>query len=169
MHSFKSKPTNKSVMSPIKFILLASLVLNTFRKYLDWIKLQFSQYNGPSCWISICFEELPIASPFQCPLPLPDSWLKSMRPSLSRAMLRKRINRRILSHILDLSLEIDSRYKPYYNNFASSKIRNWTELNMDSNHNIYNHFSFSCCYVNISRSLLGRPTWWKPPQWKLWK
>ena len=29
MHSFKSKPTNKSVMSPIKFILLASLVLNT--------------------------------------------------------------------------------------------------------------------------------------------
>ena len=29
MHSFKSKPTNKSVMSPIKFILLASVVLNT--------------------------------------------------------------------------------------------------------------------------------------------
>ena len=29
MHSFKSKPTNKSVMSPIKFILLALVVLNT--------------------------------------------------------------------------------------------------------------------------------------------
>ena len=143
MHSFKSKPTNKSVMSPIKFILLASLVLNTSGNTLIGSN---SSFPNTSCWISICFEELPQSSPFWCKLPLPDSWLKSMRPSLSRAMLQKRINRRILYHILDLSLEIDSRYKPYYNNFASSKIRNWTELNMDSNHNIYNHFSFSCCY-----------------------
>ena len=59
MHSFKSKPTNKSVMSPIKFILLASLVLNTSGNTLIGYNCSFPNTMDPPAGFQFVLKSCP--------------------------------------------------------------------------------------------------------------
>ena len=59
MHSFKSKPTNKSVMSPIKFILLASLVLNTSGNTLIGSNCSFPNTMDPPAGFKFVLKSCP--------------------------------------------------------------------------------------------------------------
>ena len=59
MHSFKSKPTNKSVMSPIKFIFLASLVLNTSGNTLIGLNCSFPNTMDPPAGFKFVLKSCP--------------------------------------------------------------------------------------------------------------
>ena len=181
MHSFKSKPTNKSVMSPIKFILLASVVLNTSGNTSIGLNCSFPNTMDPPAGFQFVLKSCPSQVHFdanylcripdlsRCDLPCPGkcsenestlqyciiSWtchwklIQDTNPITTTGLSSTWIAI-ITSIIILVSVAVifflwyffKKRYRPLREEEAVS----------------YHHSECEEISVNISRSLLGRPT-----------
>ena len=137
MHSFKSKPTNKSVMSPIKFIFLASLVLNTSGNTLIGSNCSLPNKMDPPAGFQFVLKSCPSQVHF-------DANYLCRIPDLSRCDLpcpgqcpenESTLQYCIISWTCHWKLIQDTN--PITTTGLS---RTWIAIITS------NHFSFSCCY-----------------------